>query len=157
MAISSYAFTASSSRTVHRRCLATSAQRRKWRKKQGDDKPFLKKKYALLAEEASKKKGNQTKPPERNWRPNFFLGVFPVFLSVAVVLSRDDLREEVNDKGIGRFLEDYKSWRRKTLAANMSNQQQQVDQDGEYDKMLNHLGLQQSVNGTSKADTSSNE
>mmetsp|Transcript_8340 Transcript_8340/g.17291 ORF Transcript_8340/g.17291 Transcript_8340/m.17291 type:complete len:163 (-) Transcript_8340:1314-1802(-) len=131
--------------TIQSRHLATSAQKRKWQRQKGN-KPFLKKKYAEVAAEEVV----STKPKSTNtsWQPLFFLGVFPVFLSVAVVLARDDLREEVNAKGIGRFLEDYKTWR---IKSQLELQQQQLEQQGqlggeeqesEYDKMLNHLAQQ---------------
>ena len=70
-------------------------------------------------------------------------------MSVAVVLTRDDLREEVNAKGIGRFLEDYKKWRIKARAASIEQQQQEEqeklleeEQESEFDKMLNSLEQQ---------------
>mmetsp|Transcript_5203 Transcript_5203/g.12414 ORF Transcript_5203/g.12414 Transcript_5203/m.12414 type:complete len:164 (+) Transcript_5203:160-651(+) len=132
--------------TRQSRHLATSAQKRKWQRQKGN-KPFLKKKYVeVAADEAAATKPKSTKT---SWQPLFFLGVFPVFLSVAVVLTRDDLREEVNAKGIGRFLEDYKKWRIKSQIE--QQQQQQLEQQGrqggeeqesEYDKMLNHLAQQ---------------
>ena len=130
------------------RHLATSAQKRKWQREQGN-KPFLKKKYAALTAEEARTTAKQKSNKKNNWQPLFFLGVFPVFLSVVVVLSRDDLREEVNAKGIGRFLEDYKRWRRKSRATNESTEQQQVanasieqepvEEESEYDKILYHL------------------
>lgn len=106
----------------------------------------MKKKYAALTAEdgANSLKRNNGKSNERkNWQPLFFLGVFPVFLSIVVVLGRDDLREEVNAKGIGRLLEDYKRWRRKkNRATNAPTEQHQAEQSSEYDKMLNDLELQ---------------
>ena len=127
--------------TKQYRHLATSAQKRKWLREEGN-KSFVKKKHdALAAEEAGTTKQKSTK---NNWQPLFFLGVFPVFMSVVVVLSRDDLREEVNTKGIGRFLEDYKRWRRKSHATSASIEQQQEEEETEYDKMLNHLEQQKS-------------
>ncbi len=127
------------------RQMATSAQKRKWQRQKGD-KPFLKKKYAeVAAEEAVVTKPRAKK---NSWQPLFFLGVFPVFLSVAVVLTRDDLREEVNTKGIGRFLEDYKKWRIKSRAVSASVQQQEqlqqqlgevVEEESEFDKMLKSM------------------
>ena len=126
------------------RYLATSAQKRKWLQKQGRNKPFVKKKYAALAEEvgATTIKGKNNKSTETNWQPLFFLGVFPLFMSIVVVLNRDDLREEVNAKGIGRFLEDYKRWRRKSPPVDASTEQQHEEEESEYNKMLNHLELQ---------------
>ena len=127
--------------TRHSRNFATSAQKRKWLLEKGRNKPFLKKKYAdLKAEDAGTIE--KSKPTENNWQPLFFLSVFPVFMSIAVVLARDDLREEVNAKGIGRFLEDYKRWRRNSLATNASAEKEQREQESEYDRMLNHLELQ---------------
>jgi hypothetical protein len=126
------------------RYLATSAQKRKWLQEQGRNKPFVKKKYAALAEKVgvTTMKRKNSKSTENNWKPLFFLGVFPVFMSIVVVLSRDDLREEVNAKGIGRFLEDYKRWRRKPPPTVASMEHQQGEQESEYNKMLNHLELQ---------------
>ena len=63
-------------------------------------------------------------------------------MSIVVVLNRDDLREEVNAKGIGRFLEDYKRWRRKPPPTDAYTEQQQEEEESEYNKMLNHLELQ---------------
>lgn len=125
-----------------RRYLATSAQKRKWLREQGKGKPFIKKKYAgaLLENDAVAAKGETT---STNWRPLFFLGVWPVVMSIAVVLNRDDLRDEVNDKGIGRFVEDYKRWRTTPSSddARLSpGQKLHVDEDeSEYDQLLNQL------------------
>eukprot|EP00536_Pseudo-nitzschia_multiseries_P002659 jgi/Psemu1/283879/fgenesh1_pg.35_\ len=132
---------------VGRRSLATSAQKRKWLKEQGTTgRPFRKNKHAavLAAEEAL------PKAAAPNWGPLFFLGVFPVFLSIVVVLNRDDLREEVNDKGIGRFVEDYKRWRWTPPLSSPANlpsteqqiQQQQLEHESEYERMLIQLDKQ---------------
>lgn len=127
-------------RTSQSRRLATSAQKRKWQREQGS-KRFLKKKYAALStEEVATTKQKSAK--NDIWQPLFFLGVFPVFLSVAVVLSRDDLREEVNEKGIGRFLEDYKKWKRKPQTTPVSLEEQPLEEESEYDKMMKQLEQQ---------------
>lgn len=124
-------------RTSNRRSLATSAQKRKWQREQGN-KRFLKKKYAALTTEEVAT-SNQKSAGNVSWQPLFFLGVFPVFLSVVVVLSRDDLREEVNEKGIGRFLEDYKRWKRKPQITNVPMEEQPLEEESEYDKMMKQL------------------
>lgn len=103
--------------TTQRRFLATSKQKRKWVREQGNNKPFMKKKYAsILEKEAAGGTSNidtkvNSSSTTTNWRPFFFLGVFPILMSGIVVLSREDLREEVEKKGIGRFLKDLKNWR----------------------------------------------
>ena len=103
--------------TTQRRFLATSKQKRKWVREQGNNKPFMKKKYAsILEKEAVGGTSNidtkvNSSSTTTNWRPFFFLGVFPILMSGIVVLSREDLREEVEKKGIGRFLKDLKNWR----------------------------------------------
>mmetsp|Transcript_16184 Transcript_16184/g.44813 ORF Transcript_16184/g.44813 Transcript_16184/m.44813 type:complete len:168 (-) Transcript_16184:67-570(-) len=126
------------------RSLATSAQKRKWLKEHGGAKPFPRQKKHAVAATTNHTKDAAAAPP--NWRPLFFLGVFPVFLSIVVVLNRDDLREEVNDKGIGRFVEDYKRWRRAppkrappSTEQQQEQQQQQAEHKGEYERMLNQL------------------
>ena len=156
----------------HRHCyqtrgLATSAQKRKWARKQGANKPFVKKKHAAWTESsdavaaAGGSKDSKAKADAAtHWRPLFFLGVFPVFMSVVVVLNRDDLREEVNSKGIGRFVEDYKKWRRTPRgplvsepaapasgpAVPSAKELSDAEEESEYDRMMNLLGHQQ--NGT---------
>ena len=50
-----------------------------------------------------------------NWKPIFFLGIFPVAMSGLVVLTRDDLREELEEKGIGRLFSDSRSQRAEEL------------------------------------------
>jgi len=138
------------------RSLATSAQKRKWSKEQVRDKSFVKQ-----GNDAATKAtedgivATTTKIAPVNWQPLFFLGVFPVFLSIAVVLNRDDLRDEVNDKGIGRFLEDYKRWRRvppqATLPSTGTEQQQHRDEEheSEYDKMIIQRGGQKHISTSS--------
>ena len=143
MAASSYSCPASFGRLVRTsqcRSLATSAQKRKWQREQGN-KRFLKKKYAALTTEEAATT-NQKSTRNVSWQPLFFLGVFPVFLSVVVVLSRDDLREEVNEKGIGRFLEDYKRWKRKPQITNVPIEEQPLEEESEYDKMMKQLEQQ---------------
>ena len=143
MAASSYSSPSSFGRLVrtsNRRSLATSAQKRKWQREQGN-KRFLKKKYAALTTEEVATT-NQNSARKVSWQPLFFLGVFPVFLSVVVVLSRDDLREEVNEKGIGRFLEDYKRWKRKPQITNVPIEEPPLEEESEYDKMMKQLEQQ---------------
>ena len=127
----------------------------------------MKKKYAAVAAaddglattRATTTKNGKTPTNSNNWRPLFFLGVFPVFMSIVVVLNRDDLREEVNARGIGRFLEDYKQWRRKPRAATSTEQQQQQgeqqqqgqhehEHEHEYERILNNLQQQKDVIAT---------
>jgi hypothetical protein len=50
-----------------------------------------------------------------NWKPIFFLGIFPVAMSGLVVLMRDDLREELEEKGISRLFRDSRSQRAEEL------------------------------------------
>jgi hypothetical protein len=48
-----------------------------------------------------------------NWKPIFFLGVFPIVASGIVVLSREDLRQELEEKGLGRAIADMSGWRKR--------------------------------------------
>jgi hypothetical protein len=108
--------------------MATSAQKRKWQLLQAQQQkqqlqqkqhPNRNKKPRDLALE--KKKGtvlrrgvvDQTKEDSVDgihWRALFFLGVFPVVMSCIVVLTREDLRDEMEEKGIGRFFRDLQKW-----------------------------------------------
>ena len=103
----------------------------------------MKKKYAAALVEEN----HDAKMAPVYWRPLFFLGVFPVFLSIVLVLNRDDLREEVNDKGIGRFLEDYKRWRRAPPRTPLppTEEHQQEEHESEYETMLKELEAHQNV------------
>jgi hypothetical protein len=142
---------------TQRRLLATSKQKRKWIKEQGNNKPFMKKKYASILEKEATEGTSKTDTKitatssssttaTTNWRPFFFLGVFPILMSGIVVLSREDLREEVEKKGIGRFLKDFKNWRtlralehdNKMLILNNNLEQQQHDDHDETNNVNNN-------------------
>ena len=142
---------------TQRRFLATSKQKRKWIKEQGNNKPFMKKKYASILEKEATEGTSKTDTKitatsssttaTTNWRPFFFLGVFPILMSGIVVLSREDLREEVEKKGIGRFLKDLRNWRTQRalehdkIMLNNNLEQQQHD-DHETNNVNNNSNSQ---------------
>lgn len=86
------------------RSLATSAEKRKWKRKGLE---------SSSTERGTAVTGAASTARDRlvegvNWRPLFFLGVLPVLLSGLVVLARDDLREQLEENGIGRLFRDLK-------------------------------------------------
>jgi primosomal protein N'' len=99
------------------RWLATSAQKRKWNKQPGDaSSPRARRgrKVDLLVEKDTMQKiskADEIREKGVNWRPLFFLGVFPILMSGFVVLGREDLRQELEQKGLGRALMDFRNWR----------------------------------------------
>jgi hypothetical protein len=90
--------------------MATSAEKRKWRRQQQQKskKPRIDQK--ILEEEIGIK--TSVKAPDATDSSNIqqilFLVLFPLLMTSIVVLTREDLREEAQQKGIGRFL---KEWR----------------------------------------------
>jgi hypothetical protein len=116
-----------------RRGLATSKQKRKLEKK-----GIIKTRQGKIIE--SNATTNKVDPIEIqaeairqegvNWKPIFFLGIFPVAMSGLVVLSREDLREELEEKGISRLFRDSRSQRAEELekkekeAGDENNQQE---------------------------------
>jgi hypothetical protein len=86
------------------RLMATSAEKRKWRR-------LSKYEVDPIQLEASKKKYPSSPTSGSNAHPFFFLVVFPVLLTSLVVLTREDLREELDQKGLVKLIKD---WRRDT-------------------------------------------
>jgi hypothetical protein len=72
------------------RHLATSAQKRKWHRRQ---KPSKKEQHLLLSEEMS-----NVKKPKDDGNPFLFLVILPVVMTGLVVFLRADLREELRTK-----------------------------------------------------------
>jgi hypothetical protein len=91
------------------RWLASSAQKRKL--KQGKAKKSRSQREDILLEKTIQTKADDIREKGVNWRPIFFLGIFPIVMSGFVVLSRDDLRKEVEEKGLGRAIKDFSRWR----------------------------------------------
>lgn len=91
------------------RWLASSAQKRKL--KQGKAKKSRSQREDILVEKTIQTKADDIREKGVNWRPIFFLGIFPIVMSGFVVLSRDDLRKEVEEKGLGRAIKDFSRWR----------------------------------------------
>ena len=111
---------------------ATSAQKRKWKRQQQQqtgNKQFIN-------EVVDKHSNSSSSSGTMNWRPIFFLGVFPLIMSGVVVLLRDDLREELEEKGIGRFLKDIKQLR--TIRAIELEQKQEAKENEKELEENNH-------------------
>jgi hypothetical protein len=99
-------------RQQQHRHLATSAQKRKWKQKRQQQQQCSKQSNNGFFDEINQIDSDPTSAGGTvNWRPIFFLGVFPLIMSGVVVLLRDDLREELEERGIGRFVKDIKQWR----------------------------------------------
>jgi hypothetical protein len=95
------------------RWLATSAQKRKW-KATKKTSPKSNSQVSLVEnnnEKVSITKADEIREKGVNWRPILFLGIFPIVMSGLVIFLREDLRKEVEEKGVGRALRDFKSWR----------------------------------------------
>jgi hypothetical protein len=101
-----------------RRGLATSKQKRKLQ-----EKGILKTRQGKNIEpnlttnkvDPIQKQAEAIRQEGVNWKPIFFLGIFPVAMSSLVVLMRDDLREELEEKGISRLFRDSRSQRAEEL------------------------------------------
>jgi hypothetical protein len=107
---------------VEMRLMATSAEKRKWRRlsKHNVDPKLLDEEEVLLRKVRNEKELESNKVSKKkklsspsssgsNFHPFFFLVVFPVLLTNLVVLTRKDLREELDEKGLVKLLQD---WRR---------------------------------------------
>ncbi|KAG7342005.1 hypothetical protein IV203_007097 [Nitzschia inconspicua] len=100
--------------------MATSAEKRKWRRlsKQESNPKILEQEDSMLQNTGNDKKmvtnkmtknaSSSTSEPS-NAHPFFFLVVFPVLLTSLVILTREDLREELDQKGLVKLIKD---WRR---------------------------------------------
>jgi hypothetical protein len=101
--------------------LATSAQKRKWKNQQQlmTTKKTSRKNNpqdSLVENQNEQVKVSITQADEIrekgvNWRPLLFLGIFPIVMSGVVIFLREDLRKEVEEKGVGRALRDFRNWR----------------------------------------------
>jgi hypothetical protein len=99
------------------RLMATSAEKRKWRRLSKVNPNLLDEEEALLRNvrnekelelnKRSKAKNASSTSSGSNAHPFFFLVVFPVLLTGLVVLTREDLREELDQKGLVKLL---KGW-----------------------------------------------
>ena len=113
-----------------RRSLATSKERRKYqekgiwkgrgRRRTKDRDDFGKSNEAM---DPIKEREKAIREEGVNWRPIFFLGVFPIIMSGLIVLSRDDLRQELEQKGMVRLLRDAEINRREKAERKMILQQ----------------------------------
>jgi hypothetical protein len=79
--------------TIYVRQIATSAQKRKWKQR------GMTQSSSKLEQEPMT--STQQPNPGTNWRQILFLGVFPIFMSTIVVLSREDLLQDLQAKGAG--------------------------------------------------------
>jgi hypothetical protein len=114
--------------------MATSAQKRKWRRQsQKLTQPYSisKSNIELLGGMKGMDSHSSSSASSLDWRPIFFLGVFPFVMSCIVVILRDDLREELEEKGIARFLRDIKQWR--TVRAIELEEKQRAPKEKEPD------------------------
>jgi K+-sensing histidine kinase KdpD len=99
--------------------MVTSAEKRKWRRlsQQKLDPKLLEEEEAILRNaRAEKEQSKKSKTKESssssssessNAHPFFFLVVFPVLLTSLVVLSREDLREELDQEGFVKLIKDW--------------------------------------------------
>lgn len=111
------------------RRMATSAEKRKMQRLSSKkmDPKLLEEEDELLrtveqrAKNATAAGEHQGTPPSSDWsHPFFFLVVFPVMLTSLVVLTRDDLREELDQKGLVKLFTD---WRRGPQSSNSTHRQ----------------------------------
>ena len=118
------------------RWLATSAQKRKWKKQEQKTGKRTRSKrqeqgeLLLQEEERRVSKADEIREKGVNWKPIFFLGIFPIAMSGLVILLREDLREEVKAKGLGRALSDFRQWRtQRAIAYELRKERQEQDSE----------------------------
>jgi hypothetical protein len=90
-------------RPLWHQSLATSAAKRKWKRK-GFESSMTDAGTTTVTSSASTTRDRITEGV--NWRPLFFLGILPVLLTGVVVLTRDDLFDQLEENGIGRLFRD---------------------------------------------------
>lgn len=121
------------------RRFATSAQKRKWKNRQKTNR--REEKIALIVEQETAQqltKADEIRHKGVNWRPILFLGVFPIAASGILVLSREDLRQELEEKGLGRLLRDLRTWRsQRALEAELEQHRQLLAELGKDNKNAN--------------------
>lgn len=89
--------------TICVRQIATSAQKRKWKQR------GMTKSSSKLEQEPMT--STQQPNPGTNWRQILFLGVFPIFMSTIVVLSREDLLQDLQAKHVAKEIRDLRTQR----------------------------------------------
>jgi hypothetical protein len=98
-----------------RRLMATSTEKRKRRRLDPkvlyEEEAHLRKvriEKELELSKASQKKNQSMTSSSSNGHPFFFLVVFPMLMTSLVVLTREDLREELDEKGLIKLLKDWR-------------------------------------------------
>jgi hypothetical protein len=103
--------------TICVRQFATSAQRRKWKQR------GMKKSSTKLEQEPMT--STQQPKPGTNWNQILFLGVFPIFMSSIVVLSREDLLQDLQGKVAGPVAKEIRELRTQRALDHDDEQKQQ--------------------------------
>ena len=102
-------------RIPFRQSFATSAQKRKLQKKgyikkRGQTGTNRSNNDVNVNDPSTRSMQSRKNSPPPAWIPMFFLGVFPLIMSFVVVISRDDLREQVLQSGATRIVGDVRRW-----------------------------------------------